>query len=108
MSRTCPQGKGSLLLVHKVKDRYCNVSCKWVQIFTRTCPGCIVRAPKPKLLAGLHNIITLGLGVRGQCDIVDLQSMADGMFKFLLNYTDYGVKFLSLFLWLQSKLVALH
>ena len=37
---------------------------------------------------------TLGLGVRGQCDIVNLQSMADGNFKFLLNYIDHGVKFL--------------
>jgi hypothetical protein len=30
--------------------------------------------------------------VRGQTDIIDLQSMPDGAFKFLLNYIDHGVK----------------
>ena len=45
-------------------------------------------------MAGLRNIITLGFGVRGQVDIIDLQSMADGPFKYLLNYIDHGVKLL--------------
>jgi hypothetical protein len=44
-------------LLEKVKARYCNVSRDWVQIFTSTCPGCIERAPKPKPLAGLRNMI---------------------------------------------------
>ena len=47
-----------------------------------------------KPLAGLRNIITMGFGVRGQCDIINLQSMADGAFKYLLNYIDHGVKLL--------------
>ena len=81
-------------LLKKVKERYCNVAREWVQIFTKTCPGCIERAPKMKPLAGLRNIITMGFGVRGQCDIIDLQSMADGAFKYLLNYIDHGVKLL--------------
>ena len=29
-----------------------------------------------------------------ECDIIDLQSMADGVFKYLLNYIDHGVKLL--------------
>jgi hypothetical protein len=61
-----------------VKERYSNVSCEWVQIFTKTCPGCIERASKMKPMAScLRNVITMGFGVRGQCDIINLQSMAD-------------------------------
>ncbi len=83
-----------LALVEKVKVRHCNVSRDW-DIFTRMCPGCIERGPKPKPLAGLRtHVITLGLVVHGQCDLIDLQSMAYGMFKYLLNYINHGVKFL--------------
>ena len=76
--------KGNVLL-----KKYCS---RMGTNFHKTCPGCIERAPKMKPLAGLRNKITLGLGVRGQCDIIDLWSRADGLFKFLLNYINHGVK----------------
>ena len=78
-------------LLKKVKERYCNVAREWVKFFPKTCPGCIERALKMKPLAGLRNIITMGFGVRGQCDIINLQSMADGVFKYLLNYINHRV-----------------
>ena len=31
--------------------------------------------------------------MRGQIDLIDFQSMLDGLFRFLLNYIDHGVKF---------------
>ena len=83
-----------LTLAHKVAEWWCNVSHDWTNLFCKTCPGCIERAPKPKPVAGLRNIITSGFGMRGQVDIVDLQGMPDGLFKYLLNYIDHGVKFL--------------
>ena len=76
----------------KCAKRFFNISKIWVIIFCRTCPGCIQRAPKMKPVAGLRNIITLGLGVRGQVDLIDFQSMPDGAFCFLLNYVDHGIK----------------
>ena len=81
-------------LSFRVAERWCNISRDWTTIFTKTCPQCIERAPKPKPVAGLRNIITYGWGMRGQVDIIDLQSMKDGIFKYLLNYIDHGVKFL--------------
>jgi hypothetical protein len=45
-----------------------------------------------KLVAGIKNIVTDEFGARGKVDIIDFQSMPDGMFKFLLNYVDHGVK----------------
>ena len=37
-------------------------------------------------------IVTNGFGVRGQVDLIDLQSMPKGKFNFLLNYVDHGIK----------------
>jgi hypothetical protein len=45
-----------------------------------------------KPVAGVKNIVTDGFGIRGQADIIDFQSMPDGVFKYLLNYIDHGVK----------------
>jgi hypothetical protein len=47
-------------------------------------------------MVGIKNIITFGYVVCGQVDIIDFQSMPDGLFKFLLNYIDHGVKKLTL------------
>ena len=81
-------------LKRQCAEKFANISKTWTIIFSKTCPGCIQRAPKSKPIAGLRNIITLGLGVRGQVDLVDFQSMPDGPFRFLLNYIDHGVKIL--------------
>jgi hypothetical protein len=43
--------------------------------------------------AGYHLILTHGFGSRGQIDLIDLQSNADGNFKFILTYyDDHGTK----------------
>ena len=81
-------------LYKRVCEKHSNVSKTWTVLFTKTCPGCIERAPKPKPIAGLKNIITCGFGVRGQVDLIDFQSMPDGSFKYLLNYIDHGLKIL--------------
>ncbi len=46
-------------------------------------------------VAGIKNIVTYGMGDRGQVDLIDFQSMPDGALKYLLNYIDHGVKKLS-------------
>ena len=75
-------------------EKFANISKMWTIIFSKTCPGCIQCAPKSKPITGLRNIITLGLEVWGQVDLVDVQSMLDGTFPFLLNFIDHGVKML--------------
>ena len=45
-----------------------------------------------KPAAGIQPIITTGMCVRGQANLIDFQSMPDGAFKFLLNYINHGVK----------------
>ena len=78
----------------RLAEKYSNVAMPWVKLFTSTCPGCIGKAKTQKPVSGLRNIITSGFGVRGQVDLIDLQSMADGSFRFLLNYIDHGIKVL--------------
>lgn len=38
--------------------------------------------------------MTSGFAVCGQLDLIDLQSMSNGVFRFLLNYIDHAIKFL--------------
>jgi hypothetical protein len=65
------------------------------KIFTDVCPRCIEQQQRHRPVAGLRPIITLGFGVHGQVDLIDFQSMPDGVFHFLLNYIDHGIKILS-------------
>ena len=44
------------------------------------------------MFAGYMPIITHGMNMRGQVDLIDLQSMADGDYKYILNYQDHGIK----------------
>jgi hypothetical protein len=63
-------------------------------MFTDLCPICIQRQLHNRPIARLRPIITHGFGLQGQIDLIDFQSMPNGLFRFLLNYIDHGVKFL--------------
>ena len=81
-------------LEHRLKDKFALIP-RWLgELFTSLCPVCIERVRRKKPTAGHQPILTKGLGVRGQVDLIDFQSMPDGNFKFLLNYQDHGIKFL--------------
>jgi hypothetical protein len=75
-----------------VRDKHGNVTREVCKLFTDVCPHCIVLTSRRKPTAGIQPIITVGMCVRGQTNIIDFQSMPDGDFKFLLNYIDHGVK----------------
>ena len=78
----------------RVRNTHGNVTRDVCKLFTDVCPHCIVVLSRRKPAAGIKPIITVGMGVRGQVDIIDFQSMPDGLFKYLLNYIDHGVKYL--------------
>jgi len=78
----------------RVQETYGNVTRDVCKIFTDVCPHCVLAQTRKKSTAGIKPIITTGLGKRGQVDLVDFQSMPDGIFNYLLNYIDHGVKFL--------------
>ncbi len=83
--------KGMTFYNH-VRKTHGNVSRDLCKMFTDICPHCIIVLSCLKPVAGIKNIVTNGFGVQGQVDIIDFQSMPDGIFKYLLNYIDHGVK----------------
>jgi hypothetical protein len=78
----------------RVQETYGNVTRDVCKLFTDVCPHCVLAQTRKKSTAGIRPIITSGLGKRGQVDLVDFQSMPDGIFHYLLNYIDHGVKIL--------------
>jgi hypothetical protein len=79
----------------RILDIYNNIPRRLCKIFTDVCPRCIEQQHRHRPVAGLRPIITHGFGVRGQVDLIDFQLMPDGVFHFLLNYIDHGIKILS-------------
>ena len=83
-------------LYGNVKKKYGKSIPRWMcQAIGDTCPRCIIlrktAAEKPS--AGHQPIVTYGFGARGQVDLIDLQRMPDGEYKYLLVYRDHGTKF---------------
>jgi len=76
-----------------VDHKYGKSIPKWIQkTFTDTCPRCIEKMKQKKTKVGHQPILTKGFGTRGQVDLVDYQSMPDGPFRFLMNYSNHGIK----------------
>ena len=59
---------------------------------TDVCPHFIIILSCRKPSGGIKNIVTDGFWVHGQANIIDFQSMPDGIFKYHLNYIDHGVE----------------
>jgi len=57
-----------------------------------TCPVCIRQQTRKKPKAGHTPIFTPGFNSRCQIDIIDMQSMPDGPFKYILGYHCHGIK----------------
>ena len=83
--------KGIMFFYH-VRDKHGNVMRDVCKMFTNVCPSCISILSCRKPRAGVENIVTDGIGVHGQVDLIDFQSMPDGKFNYLLNYIDHGMK----------------
>ena len=80
-------------LSNRVIMSYSNISRDVQKLFTDTCPICIEQSRTTKKpVAGLKCIIAYEWGQRGQMDLIDLRSIADGEFKYLLNYIDHCTK----------------
>jgi hypothetical protein len=61
-------------------------------MFMDVCLHCIKALSRRKPAAGIKNIITDEFGVCGQVDLIEFQSLPDGVFKYLCNYIDHGAK----------------
>ncbi len=67
-------------LYGRICDSIDNIARDYCKLYTDLCPICIQRQTRSRPVAGLHPIVTYGLGTRGQVDLIDFQSMPDGSF----------------------------
>ena len=80
------------LLYKKVQPKLHGITKQVCEAFCQHCPTCLIQQEAKKPRAGFMPMITHGMNVRGQLDLIDLQSMADGEYKYILNYQDHGIK----------------
>lgn len=82
-------------VLYNLKKKY-NIPRLPVQIYADLCTICNFK--KSQLHAGLviRPLKSEDFNIRGQVDLIDFQSCADGNYKWLLNYQDHSTKFLYL------------
>lgn len=87
----------SKTLYKRVSSKYGKSIPRWVcEMFPNFCPVCIRSKPRKKAKAGHQPLLTRGMNVRAQIDLIDYQSMPDGPFNYVLDYQDHGIKFCQL------------
>ena len=70
-----------------------NVSRDLTDLFCSLCPRCNTRVSfKPPAREGYRPILTPGMGIRLQIDMIDMQSCQDGHYKWILTAIDHGTK----------------
>lgn len=80
-------GRDRMLFYLKQKYVISKQSCT---IFVSMCKTCTRKRAAPRKGIVVKPILSDGFNVRGQVDLIDFQSCADGEFRFLMNYQDHG------------------
>lgn len=84
-------------LFKRVSAKFGKSIPRWVcEMFPHYCPVCIRARPRKKAKAGHQPLLTRGMNVRAQIDLIDYQSMPDGPYQYVLDYQDHGIKFCQL------------
>lgn len=79
---------------HKmVSKKYSNISRNMVELFISLCPRCATTKVVPSKRLPRKPIITETFNDRGQIDLIDMQSIPDGPFNWILHYQDHLTKF---------------
>ncbi|XP_043462868.1 KRAB-A domain-containing protein 2-like [Leptopilina heterotoma] len=91
--RTGHGGRDKMMFYSKDKWKISKTACQMFVSFCKTCDR-IRAAPKTGVV--IKPIVSDGFNMRGQVDLIDLQSCPDGDYKWLLNYQDHATKFLHL------------
>lgn len=89
--RVCGHG-GRDKMVYEAKKKY-SIPKPIAMIFVSLCIECQKNKPQQKKGLVVKPIIPKDFNSRGQVDLVDLQSIPDGEFKWLMDYQDHATKF---------------
>ncbi|CAC5393701.1 unnamed protein product [Mytilus coruscus] len=88
-------GHGGLHKTNKEpKKHFANISREAIRIFTTNCEQCILKRKRTEISKlVVKPIISADFNCRGQVDLVDLQSVPDNEFKWIMHYQDHLTKF---------------
>lgn len=83
--------------IHKtlkeVKKHYSNITLKFVKAYIEFCLGCQEKNTKSgSKKVVVKPIVSSGFMNRGQLDLMDFQSMPDGVYKWIMHYQDHHNK----------------
>ena len=79
---------------HKmVIKKFSNISRNMVELFISMCPRCATTKIVPAKQLPRKPIISETFNDRGQVDLIDMQSIPDGPFRWILHYQDHLTKF---------------
>ena len=80
-------------MLKELSKKYANVTGNTIKLFKSLCEECQLRQRNPNKGVVVKPILTKDFNSRGQVDLLDMQSMPDGNFKFIMNYQDHLTKF---------------
>ena len=75
-----------------LKKRVSNIARQVCELYVKCCT-CQTSVPRPARPADFKPIISKSFNCRGQVDLIDMQSQADGEFKWIMHYQDHLTKF---------------
>ena len=82
-------------MVKELNKKYANISGNAIKLFKLLYEECQLRQRYPNKGVVGKPILSKDFNSRGQVDLLDIQSMADGQYKFIMNYMyqDHLTKF---------------
>ncbi|XP_045426183.1 KRAB-A domain-containing protein 2 [Lemur catta] len=87
---------GRTRMLKELQGKYGNVTKEVIVLYLTLCKQCHQKNPVPKRSLAPKPMTFKDVDSRCQIEILDMQSNADGEFKFILYYQDYLTKFIIL------------
>ena len=80
-------------MLKETKKKYANITESSVKLFKTLCEECQLRKRNPNKGVVVRPILSKDFNSRDQVDLMDMQSMPDGQYRFIMNYHDHLTKF---------------
>ncbi|KAG8507064.1 KRAB-A domain-containing protein 2 [Galemys pyrenaicus] len=87
---------GQTRMLKELQGKYGNVTKEVIVLYLTLCKQCHQKNPVPKRGLAPRSVPLKDLDCRCQIEVLDMQSDADGEFKFILYYQDHLTKFIIL------------
>ncbi|KAI6649664.1 KRAB-A domain-containing protein 2-like [Oopsacas minuta] len=89
-------GHGGEKKTHKkIQDKFANIPRYLVQEYIKRCERCVEKRARRETASDvvIRPLTVKDLNERGQVDLVNMQTIQDGNFRFILHYMEYLTKF---------------